>query len=111
MKKLLSIIVILISPTLLAAEYGPWTTVEKIYQQTLNETPYINFGENSMPGCHGNNGGYLGKLNEKGSERTFSLILTALTAGREVRVYYRFNDVASDYTGWGLCDIDAIHIR
>ncbi len=111
MKNILSVLALLFTPVVSAAEYGPWTTVESIYQQTANETPFISFGENSMPGCYGNNGGYLGKLNEKGSERTFSLILTALTAGREVRVYYHFNDVASDYTGWGICDIDAIYIR
>ena len=111
MKTIISIAILLFTQMTSAAEVGPWTTVEKIYQQTTKEAPYINFGGNSMPGCHNNNGGYLGKLNEKGSERTFSLILTALTAGREVRVYYRFNDVASDYSGWGLCDIDAIHIR
>lgn len=110
MKYVLYLLTIL-SSNLLAADYGPWTKVEKIYQQTKNETPFVNFGVDSMPGCHGNNGGYLNKLDEKGSERTFSILLTALTASREVRVYYELNDVPSGYVGWGLCDIVAIHIR
>lgn len=104
-------LLIVFSPSLSAAEYGPWATVVSVYQQTTKEKPFVYFSENAMPGCYRDKGGYLTTANAKGTDRTFSVILTALTAGREVRVYYVLNDVDEGYNGWGLCDIEAIHIR
>ncbi len=93
------------------SESGPYTKVEYIYSRTDTAAPFIQFSTGSMPGCYGNKGGYLKMSDKEGTQRTYSLLLTALTSKRDVKVYYEFRDVAPDYNGWGLCQITAINIR
>ncbi len=86
-----------------------WTQVANIYQDLSNQSTYIIFKGSSLQGCHANSGGYL--KDGPGSARIYSNILTALTAAREVLVYYKLNDMPSDYNGWGLCDITALYLK
>ena len=93
------------------AENGPFTKVESIHSRTDTVAPFIRFTAGAMPGCYGDSSGYLRMSDEKGSERTFSILLAALASKQSVRVYYEFNDVAPGYNGWGLCQITAIEIK
>lgn len=105
------ILVVMISSNALAVEQGPDTTVEYIYSRTDTGKPFINFAENGMPGCYTDRGGYLSLVDEKGADRTYSLLLSAFMSGKTVRVYYHFNSVEPGYNGWGLCDIEAVAVR
>lgn len=110
MKSKTSLICLLVSMSsnALAAEYGPATTVKYIYSRTDTGKPYVYFDENAMPGCYENKGGYLSLADEKGADRTYSLLLSAFMSGKTVRVYYHFNSVEPGYNGWALCDIEAV---
>ncbi|HEX7026320.1 MAG TPA: hypothetical protein VF268_03700, partial [Gammaproteobacteria bacterium] len=104
------LIAMVMSSGALAVEQGPNTTVEYIYSRTDTGKPFINFADGGMPGCYANKGGYLSLVDEKGTDRTYSLLLSAFMSGKAVRVYYHFNTVEPGYSGWGLCDIEAVAI-
>ena len=84
------------------------TTVTYIYSGTNGGKPYVKFGPNSLPGCHNDKGAYLSNSNEKGLDRTYSLIMAAYMSQRPVTVYYNHNTSGS---GWSLCDIVAINVH
>jgi hypothetical protein len=105
------LLVMAVNSSALALEQGPFTTVEYIYSRTDTGKPFINFADGSMPGCYANRGGYLSLADEKGADRTYSLLLSAFMSEKTVRVYYQFNQVEPGYTGWALCDIIAVDIR
>lgn len=107
-KTLLVCFLFFLSSYALAAEQGPETTVVSIYSRTDTGKPFINFADNGMPGCYANKGGYLSLADEKGADRTYSLLLSAFMSGKKVRVFYHYNPVDPGYNGWGLCDIEAI---
>lgn len=111
MKKVILAIMFFYSAFSNASESGPATNVEYIYSRADANAPYIRFGSGAMPGCHGNNGGYLSLADEKGTERTYSLLLSAYVSKQTVKVYYTLNDVPADYAGWGLCTINAVSLE
>lgn len=86
---------------------GPWTNVVHIYSRANGATPYVVLGTDGMPGCYDDRGGYLGVAGDD-TDKTYSMLLSALVAGREVKIFYNYTGVAS---GWGMCTIDAVYIR
>ena len=88
-----------------------WVSVYDIYTPVSGQ-PFVTFASGAMPGCYGNNSAYLpvgsgtvaGKL-------VYSSLLAAQAAKKDVRVYYKKNDQAPGYAGWGLCSIVAISVR
>ncbi|WNO11482.1 hypothetical protein [Teredinibacter sp. KSP-S5-2] len=87
------------------------TTVEYIYSPVDGSLPYVQFGDNSMSGCHDNNGGYLPVTNVEGGERTYSLLLAAYMSKSPVAVYYKYVNTDPNYNGWGKCHILAVDLR
>ncbi len=108
-KIVLSIVLLTCMNSIYADEVGAWTTVKYIYTPVGSNQPFIQFGAASMPGCYGNYGAYLPVGIESGANRSYSTILAAFMAQKEVRIYYKFREVASGYNGWGLCEITNIY--
>ncbi|NVJ60835.1 MAG: hypothetical protein HWE27_10605 [Gammaproteobacteria bacterium] len=88
-----------------------WTKVSVIYSPVSGTKPYITFESAVLEGCYGNSGAYLPVSNEAASARVYSTLLAAKSAGKEVRVFFNYNSVPTDYNGWGLCDIEAVYLR
>ena len=86
---------------------GPWTTVEMIYARSTGVSMFVYFANGGMPGCYNDKGGYLGEVNDD-TDQIYSTVLSALVAEREVQVFFNFTGATE---GWGMCRIEAIHIR
>jgi hypothetical protein len=105
MKQLYTISMISIfSIEAIANEQGNMTQVESIYVGTDSTArPYVTMKEsNSMPGCHGNRGGY---LYGDDIDKAYSTVLAALKSGSDIRAYYQLNP---NNEGWSKCYIKAI---
>ena len=87
-------------------EEGSSSEVESIYLPTsASSSAYITFkSTSSMPGCHGNRGGY---LHGDGVEKAYSAILAALKSGSKIKPYYQIN---ANNEGWSKCYIKAISV-
>ncbi|MEM7765649.1 MAG: hypothetical protein AAF290_16405 [Pseudomonadota bacterium] len=90
------------------AETGPWTTITQIYSRTGTGRPFIYLASGAMPGCHNDRGGYLGNEDPEHAKATYSTLLAALLADREVQIFYTITGVPS---GWSMCTITAVYIR
>lgn len=90
------------------AASGPWTTVAQIYTRTESGAPFIYFAPGAMPGCYNDRGGYLRLVDQANHDKTFSTLLSALIADREVQVFY---DITGDASGWSMCQVTAIYVR
>lgn len=86
-----------------------WTNVVDIYTPVSGQ-PYVKFSANALPGCYGDAGAYL-PITSSGGELVHATLLSAVIAQRQVRVYFKLNDVASGYNGWGLCTIEAVSVK
>ena len=90
---------------------GSWTKVVYIYSPVNGAKPFIRFEPGSLPGCYADSGAYMPVNNDVAAARVYSTILSAQVAQKEIKVYYNYNSVADGYSGWGLCDIEAVYIR
>ena len=86
---------------------GPWTKVTSVYAKTNGSSPFVYVESGGMPGCYSDHGGYLG-VSTDDNDQAYSTVISALVAGREVRIYYNYTGVTS---GWGMCVIEAVYIR
>ena len=112
MKFSLFIILTFFSAITSAADaHGPITTVKYIYTKANGNSPFIRFGSNSMPGCYGDNGGYLSVSDVEGGNRIYSLILAAYMSQKPVSVYYDYTNTDPNYNGWGKCTITAVDLK
>lgn len=110
MKKLLALCLFSFGAQVQAENSG-WVDVLDIYTPTKG-SPYITFSANSLPGCHNNSGAYLTIKHDTGDGKlVYSKLLTSKIGERSVRVYYKVNDVADDYNGWGMCNITAVSLK
>lgn len=89
---------------------GSWTTIEYIYSPVVGR-PFITFGAGSLPGCFQDRGAFLPTDMGDATMRTYSTILAAYAAKKPIKIYFNRNSVADDYTGWGLCDIEAVNLH
>ncbi len=90
------------------AEIGKWTKVDRMYTHT-NGSVFIYFGANSMPGCYGNNGGYLKNTNADGFNRVYSTLLAASMSDTTVQPFYEI--VGNDQGQWSRCKVTAIYVK
>lgn len=88
-----------------------WTTVKIIYSPVSGSKPYVVFDGTSLDGCYSNSGAYLPVDNKEASDRVYSTLLAAQMSGKQIRVLFNYNNTASDYNGWGLCDIHAVYTK
>ena len=106
--RLLAAAVMLSSSVVSHAASGPWTTIAQIYTRTGPGTPFIYLAPGAMPGCFNDRGGYLRLMDQSNHDKTYSTLLSALIADREVQIFYEFTGTTS---GWGMCNITAVYIR
>lgn len=112
MKNLFLILFIAFSGLLQAYDgTSAWTTVKLIFSPASGSKPFVTFGGSSLDGCYSNNGAYLPVDNKEGSDRVYSTLLAAQMSGKPVKVFFNYNNTASDYNGWGLCDIYAVYTK
>jgi len=88
-----------------------WTKVVSIYSPVTGAAPYIAFQSGSLVGCYADSGAYMPLANVDAAARVYSTILSAQMAKRDIKVYYNYNAVADGYSGWGLCNIEAVYTR
>ncbi len=108
-KKCIRFLLIKVLTVLNALMMGSFAVAE--HSPVNGGSPYISFGDNSMPGCYGDSGGYLASENENNRDRTFSILLAAHLSKTPVSVYYTFANTDPSYSGWGKCTIDAVELR
>lgn len=95
---------VLTASSVSASERGSWAEVAFVHiSATDTAIPYISFKGKPMPGCYGDNGGYLE------GDKAYSTILAAHLAGREVRPLYDI--VGGDTSKWSACRIRSIYVR
>lgn len=85
---------------------SPPTKIISIYTKNSGSV-YVTFESETLQGCYGNRGAY---LNGTDVDKLYALLLSAKMSDKKVTVYFNFNDTAADYSGWGLCHIEAISI-
>jgi hypothetical protein len=83
------------------------TEVKQIYTDK-NGGIYVHFGNDSMQGCHSNNGAYVVKGNVEGVNNILTILLTAKTAKQKVQVLYDYTGIES---GWSMCHIHGVYIK
>jgi hypothetical protein len=75
MRIFFSVLLFLYSMQSFAYQTGSWTTVKQIYSKNGGSI-YVNYGENSLPGCYQNNSAYL-KGSDIGGGRGLALKSTS----------------------------------
>ena len=88
-----------------------WTKVVSIYSPLSGSAPYITFQSGTLVGCYADSGAYMPVTNIDAAARVYSTILSAQMAKKDIKVYYNYIPVADGYSGWGLCNIEAVFVR
>lgn len=102
-----TVVLLMASSSVLSYESGVWTKVTQIYSKN-DGSIFVYFGEDALPGCYANKGAFLTGSN---IDRLYSTLLAAYLSGKDIKPLYNFRTVTEGYSGWALCDIEAVYVN